>query len=225
MAAIKVHHLERSRSHRILWLLEELELDYEVVTYARHPVTKLAPDELKAIHPLGKSPIVTHDGATLAESGAIIEHLVGELGDGKLAPAPRTPERARYTYWMHYAEGSVATPLLLKLVFDMLPRRTPALARPLVGAIASKVKREYVIPQMKLHLDYIESELGERPHFAGEAFTAADIQMIFPLEAANARGGLDEGYPNIRGFLERMRERPAYQRAAERGGPHDLSEL
>jgi glutathione S-transferase len=225
MAAITVHHLERSRSHRILWLLEELELPYEVVTYARHPVTKLAPPSLKAVHPLGKSPVVTYDGVTLAESGAIIEYLVGELGGGKLAPDPGTPERARFTFWLHYAEGSAGPPMLLKLVFDLLPRRTPAIARPLVGAISSKVKRDYVLPQMKLHLDFIESELGERPHFAGESFSAADIQMSFPLEAARARGGLDDGYPKILGFLERMRARPAYQRAAERGGPHDLADL
>jgi glutathione S-transferase len=225
MTGIIVHHLDQSRSHRILWLLEELELDYEVVTYTRDPTTRLAPDSLRAIHPLGKSPVVTDGDATLAESGAIIEHLVDAHGDGKLAPAPGTADRVRYRYWMHYAEGSAMPPLLLKLIFDLLPSRVPFLARPVVAAIAGRVKREYVGPQVKLHLDFMERELAERPYFAGEAFSAADVQMSFPIEAAYARGSLGEEYSNLRAFLERVSERPAFKRAVERGGPRDLAAL
>ncbi len=206
-------------------MLEELELDYELVTYARDPETKLAPNSLRSIHPLGKSPVITDGELTLAESGAILEYLAHERGDGSLVPASGSPERTRYTYWMHYAEGSAAPPLLLKLVFDMMPTRVPIFARPLVSAISKRVVREYVGPQLRLHLDFLEGELTSREYFAGDAFTAADVQMTFPLQAARARGVLTDAYPKLRAFLERMSERPAYKRAAERGGPHDIGEI
>jgi glutathione S-transferase len=220
---IIVHHLNNSRSQRILWLLEELGLDYELKRYERDPVTMLAPAALRAVHPLGKSPVITDDGQVLAESGAIVEYLVGRYGDGRLAPRPDTPERLRYTYWMHYAEGSAMPPLLLKLIFDRMAKGPmPVLMRPIVRRIAERVRGGFVDPQIAKHLTYLESELGQSAWFAGDAFTAADIQMSFPIEVAAARGGLDATRPKLWGFLERIHARPAYQRALDKGGRYEL---
>jgi glutathione S-transferase len=220
---ITVHHLENSRSQRILWLLEELGVPYELKRYARDPQTMLAPAELRAVHPLGKSPVITDDGRTVAESGAIVEYLVMRYGNGRLMPAPDTPERLRYTYWLHYAEGSAMPPLLLKLIFERLPRGPmPGLLRPLVRRIAGRVQSAFVDPQIKLHLDYLESELGRSVWFAGNEFTAADIQMSFPVEAAAARGGLDASRPRLWSWLERSHARPAYRRALDKGGRYEL---
>jgi glutathione S-transferase len=220
---ITVHHLENSRSQRVLWLLEELGLTYEVKRYARNPKTMLAPPELRAIHPLGKSPVITDGELTLAESGAILEYLVERYGAGRLAPASGTPQRLRYTYWLHYAEGSAMPPLLLKLVFTQVPRAPKlGLLRPIVRRIAEGVKAAFVEPQIRLHLDYLEGELGKSTWFAGAEFSAADIQMSFPIEAASVRGGLDATRPRLWEFLARIHERPAYQRALERGGPYAL---
>lgn len=221
---IRVHHLDNSRSQRVLWLLEELELPYEVVPYQRDTSTMLAPRELREVHPLGKSPVITDEGITVAESGAIIEYLVGRYGNGRLIPPEGTPERLRYTYWLHYAEGSAMTPLLLKLVFGRLASAPgmPALIRPIARRIAAGVQKSYIDPQIRLHLDYLESELRDRTWCTGEMFTAADIQLSFPLEAASARGGLDARYPVLAALLRRWHARPAYQRALERGGPYSL---
>jgi glutathione S-transferase len=220
---ITVHHLENSRSQRVLWLLEELGLPYEVKRYDRNPKTMLAPPELRAIHPLGKSPVITDGDLTLAESGAIIEYLVDRYGAGKLAPPAGTPQRLRYSYWLHYAEGSAMPPLLLKLVFTQVPRAPKlGLLRPIVRRIADGVKKSFVEPQIRLHLDYLEGELGKSTWFAGPDFSAADIQMSFPIEAASARGGLDATRPRLWEFLARIHERPAYGRALERGGPYAL---
>ncbi|HXG28310.1 MAG TPA: glutathione S-transferase [Nevskiales bacterium] len=221
---ITLHHLNNSRSQRVLWLLEEIGLDYQIKRYQRDAKTMLAPPELRAVHPLGKSPVITDGDITLAESGAIIEYLVGRYGSGKLVvPAPGTPERLRYTYWMHYAEGSAMPPLLLKLVFDRIETSPmPFFAKPIARAIAGKAKSSFIEPQIKLHLDYMEGELGKYPWFAGQDFTAADIQMSFPLEAAAARGGLASGWPRLNDFLKRIHARPAYQRALEKGGQYDL---
>ena len=220
---ITVHHLENSRSQRILWLLEELGVPYELKRYVRDPATMLAPAALRAVHPLGKSPVVTDDGQTIAESGAIVEYLVGRYGNGRLAPAPDAPERLRYTYWLHYAEGSAMPPLLLKLVFDRIADGPgPALLRPLLRRIAQRVRSSFVDPQIALHLNYLEGALARSAWFAGDAFTAADVQMSFPLEAAAARGGLDATRPRLWSFLERIHARPAYQRALERGGRYAL---
>jgi glutathione S-transferase len=218
-----VHHLNNSRSQRILWLLEELGLEYEIKKYQRDPRTMLAPPELRAVHSLGKSPVIQDGDTIVAESGAIIEYLVGRYGDGRLAPPPGTPERLRYTYFLHYAEGSAMPPLLLKLVFDRV-ESTPApfFVRPIARAIANKVKDSFVLPQIRQHLAFLEGELADRDWFAGDDFSAADIQLSFPLEAAAARGGLDERYPKLTGFLERIHARPAYQRALERGGKYDF---
>jgi len=221
---IVVHHLNNSRSQRILWLLEELGLEYEIKRYQRDPKTMLAPPELRAVHPLGKSPVITDGDATVAESGAIIEYLIERYGQGKaLAPATDTPARRHYTYFLHYAEGSAMPPLLLKLVFDRVESGpAPFFVRPIARAIANKVKDSFVLPQIRQHLAFLEAELGKRTWFAGSAFSAADIQMSFPLEAAASRGGLDGQYPNLVGFLERIHARPAYGRALERGGKYDL---
>jgi glutathione S-transferase len=222
-AMVTVHHLNNSRSQRVLWLLEELGVDYEVKRYERDAKTMLAPPSLRAVHPLGKSPVITDGDLTLAESGAIVEYLVDRYGGGRLIPPAGTRERQRFTYWLHYAEGSAMPPLLLKLVFTQIPRAPmPALIRPVVRRIADGVRRQFVEPQIKLHLDYLEGELGKTAWFAGEEFTAADIQMSFPVEGAATRGGLDASRPKLLAFLERIHARPAYKRALDRGGPYEL---
>jgi glutathione S-transferase len=214
---ITVHHLNSSRSQRILWLLEELSLDYEVKRYKRDPQTMLAPASLRAVHPLGKSPVVTDDNVTLAESGAIIEYLVERYGQGKLSPLEGTPEHLRYRYWLHYAEGSLMPPLLLNLTFSQLVKRSVFLVRPIVWIISQSIKSSYITPQITLHLNYLESELANSDWFVGNDFTAADIQMSFPLEVAAERASLDADRPKLVDFLQRIRARPAYQRALERG--------
>lgn len=221
---ITVHHLENSRSQRVLWLLEELGLQYRVKRYARDAETKLAPASLRKVHPLGKSPVITDGELTVAESGAIIEYLVGRYGaDSGLLPAEGTPERLRCSYWLHYAEGSAMPPLLLSLIFRKMPDAPmPFFVRPVVRGIAGKVQQSFVGPQLALHLDFMESELGRAEWFAGDAFTAADIQMSFPIEAAGAAGLLGDTRPRLQAFLERIAARPAYQRALKKGGPYQL---
>jgi glutathione S-transferase len=221
---ITVHHLNNSRSQRVLWMLEELELPYEIVHYQRDPKTMLAPPTLRAVHPLGKSPVVTTDeGLTLAESGAVVETLIERYGNGRLAPAAGTPEALRYRYWLHYAEGSAMPPLLLKLMFDQIEKaKMPFFAKPIAKAIAGKAKAAFIMPNIKSHLDFMEGELGKSKWFAGNAFSGADIQMSFPVEAAVARGGLDASRPKLMAYLERIHARPAYMRALERGGPYGL---
>jgi glutathione S-transferase len=220
---ITVHHLNNSRSQRVLWLLEELDIEYEVKRYDRDPKTMLAPASLREVHPLGKSPVITDGILTLAESGAIIEYLVERYGNGRLIPPLGTPERLRYTYWLHYAEGSAMPPLLLKLVFDQIEKGPiPFFVRPIAQAIVRRVKNSFIEPQIAQHLDYQEAELGKSAWFAGNEFTAADIQMSFPLEAAAARAGLDASRPKLMAFLDRIHTRPAYQRALERGGTYEL---
>jgi len=205
---IRVHHLNNSRSQRVLWLLEELGVPYEIVRYQRKP-NMLAPDELKRVHPLGKSPVVEDDATKLAETGLIIEYLVEHHGRN-LAPARDTSLYWRYKYWLHYAEGSLMPPLLLKLVVD----RLGWLGLPARGFVKS---------QIKLHLDFLEAELAAASWFAGEDFSAADIMMSFPLEVARARGGLDEARPKLTDFLRRIHARPAYQRALEKGGAYSYA--
>jgi glutathione S-transferase len=220
---VTVHHLNNSRSQRVLWLLEELGVPYEVTRYQRDPATMLAPPSLQAVHPLGKSPVVTDGDVTVAESGAIVEYLVDRYGNGRLAPRRGTPEHLRYTYWLHYAEGSAMPPLLLKLVFDRIEDGpVPFFIRPIARAISRKVKSAFIAPQITTHLDFMEAELGKRTWFVGEEFSAADIQMSFPLEAAVARGGLDASRPKLMAFLERIHARPAYVRALEVGGTYEL---
>lgn len=221
---IVVHHLNNSRSQRVLWLLEELGVPYEIQRYQRDASTMLAPPELKRVHPLGKSPVITDGERTVAESGAIIEYIVDRYGRGRLAPPPGTDERLRYSYWLHYAEGSAMPPQLIKLVFDRLEHGPmPFLIKPVAKAIARQVKQKFISPQINLHLDYMEAELARSEWFVGNQFTAADIQLSFPLEAAALRSGLNESRPRLHGFLQRIHARPAYRRALERGGKYDFA--
>ena len=221
---LTVHHLNNSRSQRVLWLLEELGLPYEIVHYQRDPQTMLAPASLRAVHPLGKSPVVTtDDGLTLAESGAIIETVIERYGNGRLAPAAGTSEALRYRYWLHFAEGTATSPLLLKLVFDRIERsKMPFFVKPVAKMISGKAKSAIVMPNIENHLNFMEAELGKSEWFAGSEFTGADIQMSFPVEASQARGGLNATRPRLMAYLERIYARPAYRRALERGGPYDL---
>lgn len=220
---ITVHHLDNSRSQRILWLLEELGLEYEIVQYKRDPKTLLAPASLRTIHPLGKAPVVVDRENTLAESGAITEYLVDQYGKNSLKPPADSVSQLRYTYWLHYAEGSAMPPLLLNLVFSRLRSAPmPFFVRPVARAIAGKVMNQFVGPQLHQHRDYMESELGRFPWFAGENFSAADIQMSFPVEAMKARGVITAEQARLNEWLARIHARPAYQRALERGGPFDV---
>ena len=220
---ITVHHLNNSRSQRVLWLLEEIGVPYEVKRYERDPKTMLAPPSLREVHPLGKSPVVTDGELTLAESGAVIEYLVERHGGGQFAPATGTPAHVRYSYWMHYAEGSAMPPLLMKLIFDRIEAAPmPFFVKPIARSIAARAKSTFILPQITRHFDYMESELGKYRWFASEEFSAADIQMSFPLEVAVKRAGLGLSRPRLAEFLERIHARPAYKRALERGGRYDL---
>jgi glutathione S-transferase len=217
---ITVHHLEYSRSQRVLWLLEELGVPYEVKTYKRNPKTKLAAPEMKAIHPLGKSPIITDEGQVVAESGAILEYLLDRYDPSHtLRPAPGTPERLQYNYWLHYAEGSLMPPLLVALIFGEVQKaKLPFFVKPIVNGIVSKVKAAYIGPQIKLHYGFMEQELQKKPWFAGQNFTAADIQMSYPLEAGLTRGPSGSQYPHIQNLVNRMKERPAWKKAEAKVG-------
>ena len=222
-AMITLHHLENSRSQRVLWLLEELGLPYQVKRYARDPKTMLAPPELLQVHPLGKSPVITDGDITVAESGALIEYLLDAYGDGRLRPAAGTPQRRRFTYWLHFAEGSAMPFLLLKLVFDKVRAAPlPFFLKPVAKGIADQVTKTFIAPNLQRQLDYMEAELKQRPWFTGDDFSAADVQMSFPLEAAAARGGLDASYPAMTAWLATVHARPAYQRALAVGGPYTL---
>jgi glutathione S-transferase len=207
---IIVHHLENSRSQRILWMLEELGLPYEIKRYERNKATMLAPPELKQVHPLGKSPVIedadVQGGQVIAETGAIVEYLV-DKADGKLGAPANRADALRYRFWLHYAEGSMMPPLLLKLVLARIP-------------IMGKAATKKIQPMIDVHLDYVESELSQRPWFAGAEMTAADIMMSFPLEAARSRGGLNESRPATIAWLAKVHARPAYQAGLKKGGPY-----
>jgi glutathione S-transferase len=219
---IVVHHLNNSRSQRVLWLLEELGLDYEIKFYQRGPNMR-APAELRAIHPLGKSPVISDGENTIAESGAIVEYLVDGYGKGRLIPPPDTKARLRYTYWLHFAEGTLMPPLLINLIASRIAgQQVPWFARPIARRIARSIQEGFSGPEIDRDLDFIERELADRAYFCGEEFTAADVQMSFPLEAASARGGLDQKRPKIWDWLQRIHARPAYQRALEKGGKYEL---
>ncbi|MDB4975465.1 MAG: glutathione S-transferase [Myxococcaceae bacterium] len=222
---ITLHHLNNSRSQRVLWLLEELELPYEIVRYQRDDKTMLAPRELLAVHPLGKSPVITDEGRTIAESGAIIEYLLERYGQGRLEPSAGTEERLLFRYWLHYAEGSLMPLMVMKLVLGAIPKGPmPFFIRPVAKGISRGVDRAFLRPQSSTHLHFVESELAKRAWFAGSEFTAADIQMSFPLEAATARTGLSQvTHPRIFDWLGRIHGRPAYKRALERGGKFQLA--
>lgn len=216
---ITVHHLNNSRSQRILWMLEELGLEYDIKYYDRDPKTMLAPASLRQVHPLGKSPVITDGELTLAESGAIIGYLVDKYGRGRFAPLPDTPERLRYTYWLHYAEGSAMPPLLLRLVFDRIEQEPlPFFIKPIAKLISSRTKSSFITPQIAQHFDYLEAELGKNLWFVGDEFTAADVQMSFPIEMA----GIDASRPKLTEYLQTIHARPAYQQALARGGKYEI---
>ena len=221
---ITVHHLNNSRSQRVLWLLEELAVPYEIKKYQRDAKTMLAPPELVQVHPLGKSPVITDGDLTVAETGAIVEYLLQRHGNGRLVPAVGSPERLRWRYWLHFAEGSAMPPLLLKLIFERIKvTPMPFFAKPIAKGICNKVLAAMVEPNLKRQLDFMEGELGKSEWFAGADFSAADIQMSFPLEAAAQRAGLDSSRPKLMAFLKRIHARPAYKKALERGGPYSFA--
>jgi glutathione S-transferase len=223
---LTVHHLETSRSQRILWLLEELGVPYELEIYRRNKVTRLAPPELKKVHPLGKSPVITDDGEVIAESGAIIEYIVekyGDLGTGELAhlqPSPGTPEARQCRFWMHYAEGSLMNWLVMKLVFVTIPTQPmPFLVRPVARTLCGKVQAQLIDPNLQTAAEFIEDHLSRHRWFLGSELSMADFQMSFPVEALLARSADPVSHPHLNDYCERMRARPAYQRAEGKGGP------
>ena len=223
---LTVHHLETSRSQRILWLLEELGVPYELRMYRRDPVTRLAPPELKRVHPLGKSPVVTDDGEVVAESGAIIEYLVEKHGSGasgelsSLQPAPGTPEHRQCRFWMHYGEGSLMSWLLMKLVFTTIPNRPmPFFAKPIARGLCGKVQQQLIDPNLKTASEFMEDHLSRNRWFAGAGLSMADFQMSYPVEALLTRAVDADRLPRICEYRDRIRARPAYQRAEAKGGP------
>lgn len=219
---IKVHHLNNSRSQRVLWLLEELELPYEIVKYERDAKTMLAPPSLQAIHPLGKSPVITDGPVTVAESGAIIEYIVETYGKGRLVPAAGTQDYRDFRYFMHYAEGSLMPYLLLKLIFSKVKSGPmPFFVRPIARKIADTVSSRFVDPNLTRHLAFLSDHLAKREWFAGAEMTAADIQMSFPLEGAVARAGSSVS-PRLAEQVKKFQARPAYKRAIDKGGPYAL---
>ncbi len=223
---LTVHHLNNSRSQRILWLLEELGVEYEIKFYARNAETQLAPDELKAVHPLGKSPVVTDKDQILAESGAIIDHLGYKYGYGDWVPSRDSSNYRPYMYWLHYSEGSLMSPLLLKIVFDKVKNsKMPFFVKPIAHGIANKVMDSFVTPNIKNHFDYVEKHLSEHKYFAGDTISGADIQMSFPLEASVAKGAITAiSHPHIYQYVDVFQARPAYKRALKKGGKYDYAD-
>ena len=215
---ITIHHLNNSRSQRVLWLLEELGVDYEVKRYERTK-TLQAPDAMKKVHPLGKSPILTDGDTTIAETGSIVEYILAGHGEGRLMPLEGTADYWQARHFLHYAEGSAMPPLFLMLVLSMIPDRAPFFAKPILKASMEKVDEILVKPQIQLHMDHWESALGATGWFAGPDMTVADVMMSFPVEAAATRIGYEER-PKLRDFLQRIHERPAYKRGLKRGGPY-----
>jgi len=220
---ITVHHLENSRSQRIVWLLEELGSDYEIKRYGRDKQTGLAPPELLDVHPLGKAPVITDGDKTIAESGAIIEYLMYEYDDGRLRPEEGTDERLAYNYWLHYAEGSFAPLMILSLVLSRIEEAPmPFFLRPVAKGIAGKVREGYLDANVTRNLAFMEATLKKSRWFCGSMFSAADVQMSFALEAAEVRTNLTDDYPHLAAFLETIRARPAYKRALDKGGHYEL---
>jgi glutathione S-transferase len=219
---ITLHHLEHSRSQRVLWLLEELGVDYEIRHYRRDPKTRLAPTELEKVHPLGKSPVITDGERTVAESAVIIEYLARSYGNATWAPAPGDTHYWDFSYWMHYAEGSLMPPLLLRLVFTRVREDSPLLVRPIAAAIADKVDSAFIRAQIRTHFDHVDAHLAGHEWFVGDQISAADIQMSFPLEAAVARGTVGDRHRHVVDYVQRIQARPAYQRALAAGGDYEF---
>lgn len=220
---LTLHYLENSRAQRILWLLEELGLQYDIKHYHRDNKTMLAPAELKQVHPLGKSPVITDGEVCIAESAAIVEYLINTYGEGNLVPARNSRNYLKYRERMHYAEGSLMPLMLLSLIFNKI-KTAPMffLAKPIAKMIANKTFINFITPNVKTHLDYLESELTKSKWFAGDEITGADFMMSFPIEAAAVRTNLKEEYPKLTEFLERIQEMPSYQKALTKGLPYQL---
>ena len=217
---IVLHHLDNSRSQRILWLLEELGLAYEIQFYKRSK-DMLAPPELRRIQ-LGKSPVIVDGDVVVAESAAIVEYILDKYGNGRLRPAQESPELLKYRYWMFYSEGSAMTPILFRLVFSkMVSTPKPFFIQPIVRAIAAKVNDSFIEPNLRSNLDFMERELSEHSWFAGASFSGADIMMSFPIEAARQRADLSTR-PHLLKFLDTIHARPAYRRVLECGGPYAI---
>ncbi|TVQ94670.1 MAG: glutathione S-transferase [Deltaproteobacteria bacterium] len=217
---LTVHHLEHSRSARAIWLLEELEAPYELRRYRRNPRTFRADPALKSVSPLGRAPIVEIDGVALAESGAIMEGVLDRIGQGRLRPEPGTADFDHYRFFLHYAEGSLMPPLLISLIFSKAVEGAPFFVRPVVKGIAAGVHAKFIRGEFDAHFGFVEAHLAENEWFAGPAFSAADIQMVYPVAAAPLRAGLTkQSHPNLHRWLEQVRGRPAYQRAIDKGGP------
>lgn len=220
---VTLHHLEKSRSHRIVWLLELLDIEYRIQTYSRDPKSLLAPAELKQIHPLGKSPVITDGDRVIAESGAIIDYLLQAYGQGRLQPSADDLQAwIDYRYWMHYAEGSLMPLLLMKLVFTQIPKQPmPFFVKPVAKGISAKVMGKLVEPNLDTHLGFIEASLKNKTWLLGATLTAADVQMSFPLQAMAARNDLRD-YPNIAGYVQRIEKHPAWQQVLNKAGPFEL---
>ncbi len=222
---ITLHHLNNSRSQRVIWLLEELNIDYKIEFYQRDPITILAPQSLKNVHPLGKSPVITDDstGVTLAESGAIIEYLIAQYGP-HFKPEQGTPMYWQYLYWLHFSEGSLMSPLVMRLVFmKMQTAPMPFFIKPIAKMLSNKVMQSFIAPNLKNQLAYIEQHLASNTWFCGEQLTGADFQMSFPLEASVARGLINEQYPHILRYVKAFQARPAYQAGLAKGGDYDYA--
>lgn len=223
MASIVVHHLGQSRSLRLLWLLEELGLDYTIQAYERNPKTLRAPSELKAAHPLGKAPVLEIDGKTYAETGAVFDTVLDKFDEGALRPAPGTDAFDHYRFFLHYSEGSMMSPLLVALITHRLRTAPlPFFLKPVVGAIAKRVDAQFTDGELALHSAFVEEHLTANAYFAGEAFSAADIVMSYGIESGATRGMFGPSTPKATAWLEDVRARAAYQRAVERGGPSEL---
>ena len=225
---ITVHHLNNSRSQRILWMLEELNLEYEIIGYERDLKTFQGPESLRNIHPLGKSPVITDDSSgkqiLIAESGAIVEYLLQNYGKNSSLVIPETGSQQErdYLYWLHFSEGSLMPPLLLRLIFERVKKaRVPFFVKPITKAVADKVLTEYVNPNINRLLDFIEASLKSKNWFLGNQLSGADIQMSFPLETSLARGLVNEHYTCIQSYVERIHEQPGYQAALKKGGKYD----
>lgn len=220
---LTVHHLENSRSQRLLWLLEEMGVDYEIRRYERDPKTGLAPAELAKVHPLGKSPVLVDGETTLAETGAIVEYLMDSFDNDRLRPAAGTPGRQAYNYWLHYAEGTFMPLMIVSLILRRMETAPmPFFVKPVAKGIAGKVRDAYLDANVRRNLDFMEHSLSDREWFCGDRLSAADCQMSFPVEAAEARAGL-ANYPNLQRFIASARSRPAWQRALDKGGPYELA--
>lgn len=221
---ITLHHLNNSRSQRVLWMLEELDVPYEIEYYERDPKTMQAPESLKKVHPLGKSPVITDGDLVVAESGVIIDYLARTYGKDNMAPPSDGQAWLDYNYWLHYAEGSLMPPLLVRLVFEKVKSSPmPFFIKPVAKGIANKTHESFIGPMIGNHLDFIEAHLSKNTWFLGDQLSGADIQMSFPLEASVARGIIGNDHPHIIAWVERVHARPAYQRGLEKGGEYDFA--